>query len=132
MSEAKASKTMIFGFSNCKFTSNEHKPQIFDFLFVQGYFRASELGKQGRRIRRPRPSSPAEPDREDQYSQEPDAEFEFGDLVNALCMWPSMGLARACFDVSSCFHRIGKFIGYFYLQVIYRLCRFDRMNNFIG
>jgi hypothetical protein len=69
---------------------------------------------------------------EDQYSQEPDAEFEFGELVNPLCAWPSMGLARACFDVSSCFHRIGKFIGYFYLQVIYRLCRFNRMNSFIG
>jgi hypothetical protein len=38
---------------------------------------------------------------EDQNSRVPDDAFDFSGLVNALCAWKSMGLARACFEVSS-------------------------------
>ena len=69
---------------------------------------------------------------EHQCGQVPDGAYEFGDLINALCMWTSMGLAQACFQVSAIFHRIDKLIGYLYLQVSYRLCRFDRINTFIA
>lgn len=69
---------------------------------------------------------------EDQFGQVPEGAYEFGELINALCMWTSMGLAQACFQVTAIFHRIDKLIGYFYLQVSYRLCRFDRINSFIG